>query len=74
MQRIMLGYEKAPSLEDVRRVANAIMDMGAKLSFMMLAETDLRPIEIFNLKIDQVDLEKRVIKPLHISKTKRAYI
>jgi len=74
MQRIMLGYEKAPTIDEVRRIAEAIMDIGAKLAFILLAETGLRPSEVFNLTIDQVDLENRVIRPLHMSKTKRAYI
>ncbi len=74
MQRIMLGYEKPPAAEEVRRVADAITNIGAKLAFVLLAETSLRPVEIFNLKMDQVDLENRVIRPLHLSKTKRAYI
>jgi len=74
MQRIMLGYERAPTINEVRSVANAIANMGAKVAFIMLAETGLRPIEIFNLTLDQVDLENRIIRPLHLSKTKRAYI
>jgi len=74
IQRIILGYEKPPTLEEVRKVANAIKNIGAKLAFIMLAETGLRPTEIFNLTTDQVDLENRTIRPLHLSKTKRAYI
>jgi len=70
----MLGYEKAPTIDEIRRVAEAINDIGAKLAFILLAETGLRPSEVFNLAVDQVDLENRVIRPLHMSKTKRAYI
>ena len=74
MQRIMLGYEKAPTLEEVRKIANAIKDIGAKVAFVLLAETGLRPKEVFNLSMSQIDLENRIIRPLHLSKTKRAYI
>jgi len=74
MQRIVLGYEKAPTIDETRKVAEAITNIGAKLAFVMLAETGLRPVEVFNLTMEQVDLENRLIKPLHISKTKRAYI
>ena len=74
MQRIVLGYEKAPTIDEIRRVAETITNIGAKLAFVMLAETGLRPVEVFNLAMEQVDLEGRLIKPLHISKTKRAYI
>ena len=74
MQRIILGYEKAPTIDEIRSVANAIANIGAKVAFIMLAETGLRPVEIFNLTMEQVDLSNRVIRPLHLSRTKRAYI
>ena len=69
MQRIMLGYEKTPTLEEVRKVANAIKNLGAKVVFVLLTETGLRPIEVFNLTMGQVDLENIIIRPLHLSKT-----
>ena len=74
MQRIMLGYEKVPEIDEVRVVAKAITNIAAKVAFILLAETGLRPIEIFNLTMDQVDMDNRVIKPLHLSRTKRVYI
>ena len=74
MQRIVLGLERAPTLEEVKAVANAIEDIAAKVAFVMLAETGLRPSEVLNLNMSQVNIEDRIIKPLHLSKTKRAYI
>ena len=74
MQRIMLGYEKVPEIDEVRTIAEAITNIAAKVAFILLAETGLRPIEVFNLTMDQVDVDGRVIRPLHISRTKRAYI
>jgi len=74
MQRIMLGYEKPPTLEEIKRVAKNITNVGAKITFVILAETGLRPVEVFNLTMKQVDLSERIIRPLHLSKTKRAYI
>lgn len=74
MQRIMLGYEKPPTLEEIKRVAENITNVGAKITFVILAETGLRPVEVFNLTMNQVDLSERIIRPLHLSKTKRAYI
>ena len=73
-QRIMLGYEKAPGIEEIRAVASEIEDIAAKVAFVLLAETGLRPIEILNLKLTQIDLDKRITRALHLSKTKRAYI
>ena len=58
MQQIMLGYEKPLAIEEVRRVTEAIANIGAKVVSILLAETGLRPIEIFNLRMNQVDLEK----------------
>ncbi|ADM28064.1 hypothetical protein Igag_1258 [Ignisphaera aggregans DSM 17230] len=51
MQRIMLGYEKAPTIDEIRCVAEAITDIGAKLAFILLAETGLRPPETSNFTI-----------------------
>ncbi len=40
MQRIVMGYEKAPTIDE-RRVTEAITSIGAKLAFVLLAETNL---------------------------------
>ncbi|BFI76245.1 hypothetical protein YN1HA_23430 [Sulfurisphaera ohwakuensis] len=41
---------------------------------MILAETGLRVGEVLSLKIDQIDIEHRIIKIMKESETKRAYI
>lgn len=65
---------KPLTLEEIKRVAKAIEHLGAKAYFVLLAETGLRPGEVLNLTLDQLDLENRMIYALKNSETKRAYI
>jgi integrase len=62
------------SIGILKDIFNKIEHPGAKAYFLLLVETGLRTGEIFNLKIDQVDLANRIIKLGKVSKTKRAYI
>ena len=61
-------------LEHVVKVAREIKHLGAKIFFILLAETGLRPGEIIRLSISDVDLVKRRIVIAKISETKRSYI
>ncbi|BAB67607.1 tyrosine-type recombinase/integrase [Sulfurisphaera tokodaii] len=61
-------------LETVKQIFNAIEGLGAKAYFLILAETGLRTGEVFSLRLDQVDLENRVIRIGKVTKTKRAYV
>jgi integrase/DNA-binding Xre family transcriptional regulator len=62
------------SVDKLKAIFNKIEHEGAKAYFLILSETGLRTGEVFNLKIDQVDLANRIIKLGKVSKTKRAYI
>jgi len=62
------------SIDKLKAIFNAIDHEGAKAYFLLLAETGLRTGEVFNLRIDQVDLTNRVITIGKVSKTKKAYI
>ena len=62
------------SLETLRKIFDSIEHLGAKTFFLLLAETGLRVGEVYSLKLDQVDLETRVIRVMKESETKRAYI
>jgi len=42
---MILGMDVSISLEDIKKVARAIDDPGAKAVFVLLAETGLRPGE-----------------------------
>ena len=69
------NYKPPPlTLDVLRRLFNEIDDLGAKAFFLLLAETGLRVGEILSLRVEQVDLEHRVIKVMKESETKRAYI
>ncbi|MEM4371829.1 MAG: tyrosine-type recombinase/integrase, partial [Metallosphaera sp.] len=68
-------YRPKPlSIGDLKKIFDHIEHLGAKAFFLMLAETGLRVGEVYSLKIDQVDLENRIIKIMKESRTKRAYI
>ncbi|QXJ36579.1 tyrosine-type recombinase/integrase [Saccharolobus shibatae] len=62
------------SLDTLKQILNNIEELGAKAFFLILAETGLRVGEVLNLRVDQVDLEHRVIRIMKESETKRAYI
>ncbi|BDB97002.1 tyrosine-type recombinase/integrase [Saccharolobus caldissimus] len=62
------------TIEDIKKVLSSIEDIGAKAFFLVMAETGLRTGEVLNLKIDQVDLEKREINLSKSTQTKRSYI
>jgi integrase len=73
--RVEKNYTPAQlSVDKLKVIFNAIKHEGAKAYFLLLAETGLRTGEIFNLRIDQVDLSNRVITIRKMSKTKKAYI
>ncbi|QXJ29738.1 putative phage integrase [Saccharolobus shibatae B12] len=62
------------SLDTLKQIFNNIEDLGAKAFFLILTETGLRVGEVLNLRVDQIDLEHRVIRIMKESETKRAYI
>jgi integrase len=68
-------YKPPPlSLDTLKKIFNNINDLGARALFLLLAETGLRVGEVLALKVDQIDLEHRIIKIMKESETKRAYI
>jgi len=63
------------TLEEVRAVARAIEWPPAKAYFALLAETGLRPGEVLNARIQDLDLNERMLKVMKASNTtKRSYI
>ncbi|WP_345725203.1 site-specific integrase [Saccharolobus caldissimus] len=68
-------YKPQPLLlETLRKIFDNIDHLGAKAFFLLLAESGLRVGEVYSLKIDQLDLENRIIKVMKETETKRAYI
>jgi integrase len=63
------------TLEEVRAVARAIEWPPAKAYFALLAETGLRPGEVLNARIQDLDLNERMLKVMKAgNSTKRSYI
>ena len=71
-------FAEAPTIDEVKRVAKAIEWPPAKAYFILLAETGLRPGELFKAKISWLKLEARMLIPCEdlsmLRETKRAYI
>jgi integrase len=62
-------------LEDVRAVARAIDWPPAKAYYALLAETGLRPGEVLNARIQDLDLGERMLRIMRAGNTtKRSYI
>jgi integrase len=74
--RVEYGLTAEPlTLEEVRAVARAIEWPPAKAYFALLAETGLRPGEILNARVQDLDLNERMLKIMKAgSTTKRSYI
>ena len=62
------------TLDTVKAIFNNIEGLGAKAFFLLLAETGLRVGEVLSLRVDQIDLDHRVIRIMKENGTKRAYI
>ena len=74
--RVEYGLAAEPlTLEEVRAVARAIDWPPAKAYFALLAETGLRPGEVLNARIQDLDLNERMLKIMKAgNSTKRSYI
>jgi integrase len=74
--RVEYGLTAEPlTLEEVRAVARAIEWPPAKAYYALLAETGLRPGEILNARVQDLDLNERILKIMKVdNSTKRSYI
>ena len=63
------------TLEEVRALTRAIEWPPAKAYHALLAETGLRPGEVLNARVQDLDLSERMLKVMKAgSTTKRSYI
>jgi len=71
-------FAEAPTLEEVQAVAKAIMWPPAKAYYVLLAETGLRPGELYKAKLSWLKLKARMLTPCEdlsmLRVTKKAYI
>ncbi|MFZ8793917.1 MAG: tyrosine-type recombinase/integrase [Acidilobaceae archaeon] len=74
--RVEYGLTAEPlTLEEVRAVARAIEWPPAKAYFALLAETGLRSGEVLNARVQDLDLNERMLKIMKAgNSTKRSYI
>jgi len=70
---IPFKLKELPSKEKVKQGFQALRTKKQKLIYLLYAVTGLRQGELKNLKISDVDLEKRSIKARHDSSTKRSF-
>jgi len=68
------AIKMVPSREEIKRFYEAIDDLEEKALFLLIASSGLRRSEALNLKLEDIDFERRMILPKHESKTKRSYI
>jgi integrase len=73
--KVEYGLTAEPlTLDIIRSVARAIEWPPAKAYFVLLAETGLRPGEVLNAKIQDLDLSERILKVMKLGNSKRSYI
>jgi len=69
-----LEIKRVPSKEEIRKFYQAIDNLEEKALFLLIASSGLRRSEALDLKLRDIDFEKRMIFPKHYSKTKRSFI
>jgi integrase len=74
--RVEYGLTAEPlTIEEVKAVARAIEWPPAKAYYALLAETGLRPGEVLNARVQDLDLNERMLKIMKANNTtKRSYI
>ncbi|WP_333639306.1 site-specific integrase [Pyrobaculum aerophilum] len=65
---------KLPQLEKLREIANRLPTVESRFYFCLLAETGLRPGEPFLASVDDLDLERGVLRIGKVGETKRAFV
>ena len=65
---------RLPTLEQLRQIWQGLPTIEAKFYFALLVETGLRPGEPFLLSIDDLDLERGMLRIIKVTTTKRAFI
>jgi len=65
---------KLPTLGQLRQIWQQLPTIESKFYFALLAETGLRPGEPFLVSIDDLDLERGMIRIAKVTETKRAFV
>jgi integrase len=65
---------RLPTLEQLRQIWQQLPTIESKFYFALLAETGLRPGEPFLVSINDLDLERGMIRIAKITETKRSFV
>jgi integrase len=65
---------KLPTLEQLRQIWQQLPSIESKFYFALLAETGLRPGEPFLVSVEDLDLEREMIRIAKITETKRSFV
>jgi integrase len=65
---------KLPTINQLRRIWQSLPTIESKFYFALLAETGLRPGEPFLVSVEDLDLERGMIRIAKITETKRAFV
>jgi integrase len=65
---------RLPTLEQLRQIWQQLPSIESKFYFALLAETGLRPGEPFLVSINDLDLERGMIRIAKITETKRSFV
>jgi integrase len=68
------NHGKLPTLEQLRQIWAKLPSVESKFYFTVLAECGLRPSEPFLASIDDLDLERGVVRIGKVTETKRSFV
>jgi len=63
-----------PTKDELRKFYEALSNIKHKALFLLLATSGLRLSEALSLKVSDIDFERRIMKPNHSSRTKKAWL
>jgi integrase len=68
------NHIRLPTIDHLREIWRQLPSIESKFYFALLAETGLRPGEPFLVSIDDLDLERGMIRIAKVTETKRAFV
>ncbi len=72
--RVVIMPKTIPSKEELRKFYGAIGSTKDRAIFLMFASSGLRRSELLNIKMDEVDFERRMLKPRAEGETKGVWV
>lgn len=66
-----ISLKKLPTKEELRKFYEALPNLKSKTLFLLYASSGLRLSEVLDLKVSDIDMEKRMVIVNHASRTKK---